>query len=192
MLPLLRNDISRGFAIMFFAAIMLPTGVNAQTNAGKKKYKTNTVMLPGFFHRMAETRGDTTYSYEIFKSDHTPLRIDTLSDPKYIAYIHYYKSYKAASSEGGGLVSSPSFFKKISDYERISDNEWIRIDRASMETTHILEHRNKTLRIETATNRDAATGEDQRITYKYYETEIGPSDGTAPEHHHNHDHSHHH
>lgn len=186
MLPILKNNLSRCFTIAVFAALLLPNGLSAQTNAGKKKYKTSTVMLPDFFHRLAETMGDTTFSYEIFNSDREQLRTDTLSDPKYIAYIHYYKSYKAASSEGGGLVSSPSFFKKISDYERINDHEWIRIDRATMESTHILEHKKETLRTETATKRDAATGEDQHIIYKYYETEIRPSDGTTPEHHHHH------
>lgn len=185
MLPLQKNNLSRGFTIVVLAALMLPVGLKARQASGKKKYKTSTIMLPGFFHRLAETRGDTTYSYEIFNSDHQTLRPDTLSDPKYIAYIHHYKSYKA-SSEGGGLVSSPSFFKKISDYERINDNEWIRIDRATRETTHILEHKKKTLRMDTATKRDLATSEDQRIIYKYYETEIRPSDGTTPEHHHHH------
>ncbi len=186
MLPLLKNNLSRSFTIVFFATLMLSAGLKAQPASGKKNYKTITIMLPDFFHRLAETRGDTTFSYEIFNSDREQLRTDTLSDPKYIAYIHYYKSYKAASSEGGGLVSSPSFFKKISDYERINDHEWIRIDRATMESTHILEHKKKTLRTETATKSDAATGIDERIIYKYYETEIRPSDGTTPEHHHHH------
>lgn len=186
MLALLKNNLSRNFSIVFFAVLMLPAGLKAQQASGKKKYKTSTIMLPGFFHRLAETRGDTTYSYEIFNIDREQLRPDTLSDPKYIAYIHYYKSYKAASSEPTGLVSSPSFFKKISDYERINDNEWLRIDRATAETTHILEHKKKTLRTEISTARDAATGEDRRIIYLYYETETRPSDGTAPEHHHHH------
>lgn len=179
MLALLRN-------IFVIATILLPAGLNAQTEGGKKNNKANIIMLPGIFHRVPETKGDTTFSYEIFNSEHQSLRPDTLSDPKYIAFIHYYKSYTLASSEGSGLVSSPAFFKKICDYERVNDNEWVRIDRPTMVTTHILEHKDKIIRTDTATKRDPATGTEQRIIYKYYDTEIRPSDGATPEHHHHH------
>ncbi len=166
-------------ALTSLLGVPLPT---CAQSTSRPDYKT--ILLPGFFDHKPVPVNDTTYSYELFNVNHARIVIDTLSSPQNIGIIYYYKSYLIPVSHG----PAPSFYKRVSEYERLDSTKWIKTDKLSTSSTNIAEHKDIIIRIDTVVKHDKA-GNEHLYIYKYYKTEaISTEKGNQENHHHHHHH----
>jgi hypothetical protein len=157
--------------------------VNGQ-NRPDTATNSRTLLLPEFYHA-PYTKGDTTYSYELYSGIDRRARLDTLTSIDCIEHIYFVKSYYLDGARSN--ISAPYFTKKVVVYTKIGNEVWAAKNMITSEYAQLNEQKDMITRTDTLTLEEPGSGKKRLLYVKYYKV-TEQQNAREPEHKHTHEH----